>query len=77
LNPAFLLGEIDGRVTVVGKLVEKWPEKEWRPLLELRGVPTVGRQQRRQLERTSPSVDQEGNWLEGPAFSLEVLAVYI
>jgi len=77
LDQRFLVSNIDGRVTIVGKLIEKWSSKEWRPLLELKGVSTIGRQQRRSLERTAPAPDQEGNWLEGPAFSLEVLAIYI
>ena len=77
LNPILLAGEVDGPVTIVGKMVEKWSEKEWRTLIELHGVPSVGRQQRRQLERTPPSAEQQDNWLEGPAFSLEVLAIYI
>lgn len=77
LNPSFLTSEIDGRVTIVGKMVEKWPEEEWRILLELRGVATVSRLQRRQLEHATPPAEQVDNWLQGPAFSLEVLAIYI
>jgi hypothetical protein len=69
-------GEIDGLARVVGKVSTIWQKEEWKPLLSLPGANLIPREQRRKLERTKPTEDQQDNWLEGPALMLDVLAVY-
>jgi hypothetical protein len=71
-----LRGEIEGVARVVGKVAATWAPGQWKPLLSLPGMNLIPRDQRRKLEREAPSPDQAGNYLEGPAIMLDLLAVY-
>ena len=68
--------EIDGFVRVVGKVTQRWPENQWKPLLALPGAALVGRKQRLALERKQPKHDEVDQYLQGPAVMLDLLAVY-
>lgn len=68
--------DIDGIATVVGKVTSYWGENKWKPLLGLPGLNLVSRERRREMEATKPDADQQGQYLEGPAYMLDVIAIY-
>ena len=76
LKAAFINGEIEGRARVVGKVSTRWNKGTWKPLLALPGTSLLPRAERRALERKRPTEDEEGNYLEGPAVMLDILAIY-
>lgn len=69
-------GEIEGIARVVGKVTTSWGQGRWKPLLSLPGMNVMSREQRREMERKKPTPNDEQNSLEGPAFMLDVLAIY-
>ncbi|MDI2036825.1 DUF6414 family protein [Paenarthrobacter nitroguajacolicus] len=68
--------DIDGLATVVGKVTSYWGENRWKSLLALPGLNLVSREKRRELEAKKPEKDQQGQYLEGPAYMLDVIAIY-
>lgn len=70
------IGALDGYVTVVGKVAQRWPENRWRPLLALPGSNLLPRKERKAMESTKPSGEDEANFLQGPAVMLDLLAMY-
>lgn len=76
LMDSFVQGEIEGIARVIGKVTTSWKQGHWKPLMALPGMNILPREQRRQMERMQPKAGQEQNHLEGPAFMLDVLAIY-
>lgn len=69
-------GEIEGIARVVGKVTTSWGSGRWKPLLSLPGMNIMGREQRRAMERQQPTAENAETSLEGPAYMLDILAVY-
>lgn len=76
LTAEYINGDIEGVARVVGKVSAQWSSGQWKPLLALPGSSLLPRAQRRELERQRPSEGQDGNYLEGPALMLDILAIY-
>ena len=76
LQDKYIKGDVEGVAHVVGKVVSSWGDTQWKPLLALPGMNLMSREQRRDMERKGPDNGQEGNWLQGPAYMLEILAIY-
>lgn len=78
LKPEFLSDAeaLEGAAICVGKVTKVVPAGKWHPLLTLPGMNLMPREERRKQERTPPKEGQEGNYLQGPAVLLDVLAVY-
>lgn len=70
------IGALDGYVTVVGKVAQRWSELRWKPLLALPGSNLLPRKERKAMESTKPSGEDAANYLEGPAVMLDLLAIY-
>ncbi|WP_436700647.1 DUF6414 family protein [Nocardioides sp. BYT-33-1] len=70
------IGALDGFVTVVGKVAQRWPENRWKPLLALPGSNLLPRKERKAMEATKPSGEDAENYLEGPAVMLDLVAIY-
>ncbi|UVJ40233.1 hypothetical protein [Arthrobacter sp. CJ23] len=71
-----LRGDIDGYAHVVGKVTTQWDAGRWKPLISVPDMDPAAREKRRETEQNGPAPGQEQNWLEGPAFMLDVLAIY-
>lgn len=76
LVDSYLRGEIEGYARVVGKVSAVLKSGTWRPLLALPGMQLLSRDKRREMEKKGPDAGQEGNWLQGPAVMLDILAIY-
>ena len=78
LKPEFLSDAeaLDGAAICVGKVTKVVRAGKWHPLLTLPGMNLMSREDRRKQERTPPKEGQEGNYLQGPAVLLDMLAVY-
>jgi hypothetical protein len=79
LTPAGLrvpIGELEGEAIVVGRIQRKWPEGQRFPLLNVPGLNLMSREDRRRMEREKPADDQEGMYVDGPAASASVVAIY-
>ncbi|MHA7290431.1 DUF6414 family protein [Arthrobacter sp. MDT3-24] len=72
----YIKSDVDGLATVVGKVTSYWGENKWKPLLALPGMNLVSREKRRELEGKKPQPGQESQYLEGPAYMLDVIAIY-
>lgn len=72
----FVRGDFDGRALVVGKVSKVVPEGKWQPLLAFPGMNLLSREQRRKAAKTKPSLEEENQYLAGPAVMLEILAIY-
>lgn len=71
------LGEVEGEVQVVAKVIRAWGEGAWKPLPGLPVVSQMPREQRREFERKGPDEsNQKLMWQEGPALELDVLAIW-
>ncbi len=71
------LGDLEGEATVVGRVLKKWSQGQRHSLLTLPGLNLLNREQRRQLERDQPEGEgSEGMFLEGPAATLSVVAIF-
>lgn len=76
LLDGYLTGEVEGYARVVGKVSSVLKRDSWKPLMALPGMNLMSRDKRREMERKGPDQGQEGNWLQGPAIMLDVLAIY-
>ncbi|MFI6400759.1 hypothetical protein [Streptomyces sp. NPDC050548] len=76
LDASYIKADLEGQARLVGKVSSVWNSGQWKPLLALPGSSLIPREQRRKMERTKPTSDQMGNYLEGPAAMLDVLAIY-
>lgn len=65
--------ELEGRVTVFGRLADSIPRSGQYTLIEVPGLPALSRQQRRQAEKSN---DPNAPIVRGPLVVLHVLAVY-
>jgi hypothetical protein len=71
------LGGFEGRAYVVGKISKVIPDGHWQPFLTFPGMDLVSREQRRSLAKKTPDAGEEGQYLQGPALMLHLLAVYL
>jgi hypothetical protein len=79
LTPAGLrvpIGELEGDAIVVGRIQRKWPEGQSFPLLNVPGLNLMSREDRRRMEREKPADDKEGMYVNGPAASASVVAIF-
>ncbi|MEV0534704.1 hypothetical protein [Kitasatospora sp. NPDC050463] len=76
LSPDYVKSEVEGSVRIMGKVSSSWPKGKWKPMLALPGSTLIPREQRRALERQRPKQGEEGQYLEGPALMLDILAIY-
>ena len=79
LTPAGLrvpMGELEGDAIVVGRIQRKWSEGQRFPLLNVPGLNLLSREDRRRMEREKPADDQEGMYVNGPAASANVVAIF-
>jgi hypothetical protein len=76
IDETFLLGELDGRARVVGKVSRVLKAGQWRPFTTFPGMNLGSREQRRKLERQRPKEGEEDQYLMGPALMLDILAIY-
>lgn len=72
LEKAYVRYMPEGEGRVVGKVARRWKEGESHSLIALPGASLMTRQQRRKSNTRS----DEGNALEGPALTLDILAIY-
>lgn len=72
----FVMGELDGRARLVGKVVKVLRPGQWKPYLSFPGMNLLSREERRKKERQRPDPGSEGEYLAGPALMLDVLAIY-
>lgn len=76
LKDDFIIGEMEGRAQVIGKISEKIQPGRWKPFLTFPGMSLVGREERRRLERQAPASTDQDKYLSGPALMLDVLAIF-
>lgn len=76
LTPKYVKSDVEGRARLIGKVSNTWPVGQWKPLLALPGTSLIPREQRRKMERSKPTDSERGNYLEGPAVMLDILAIY-
>ncbi|MFF9640535.1 DUF6414 family protein [Kitasatospora aureofaciens] len=74
LTRDYIRDAIEGEVFVLGKVIRKWGPSESHSLLALPGASLMSRQQRRQA--ASQLSNDDGTRLEGPAVTLDILAIY-
>lgn len=72
----FLLGELEGRACIVGKVTKIIAPGRWKPFLTFPGMNLMSREERRALERKEPDKGKEDEYLAGPAAMLDLLAIY-
>lgn len=71
------LGDLEGEATVVGRVLKKWSEGQQHSLLTLPGVNLQDREQRRQMaEEQTEGEGSEDMFMEGPAATLSVVAIF-
>ncbi len=69
--------DLEGDVTVVGKVRRRWGPDEWKLVLALPGMTSLmPREQRRKLERGGPGEGEDGQFVKGPGLTLDILAIY-
>ncbi len=69
--------DLEGDVTVVGKVRRRWGPDEWKLVLALPGMTSLmPREQRRKMERDGPGDGEEGQFVKGPGLTLDILAIY-
>ncbi|MGK8559475.1 DUF6414 family protein [Nocardia gipuzkoensis] len=68
--------EVEGRATIVGKATKKLGSEQWKSFLAFPGATLIPREERRRLEKQRPTEETAGNYLEGPALFLDILAIY-
>lgn len=68
--------ELDGRAIVVGKVAQVLQAGRVKPFVTLPGMNMMSREDRRKAERSRPEPGKEGEFLQGPAIVLDVLALY-
>lgn len=64
----------EDEVVVVGKVSKRWLANESFPVLALPGASIMTRAQRREMQRSGG--DADGSMLEGPALTLDVVAIF-
>ncbi|UQE75803.1 hypothetical protein MYK68_04105 [Gordonia sp. PP30] len=67
--------DLDGDVVVVGKVIKRWADDEWLPILALPGMNLLPRDQRRQMAREVPK-DGDASSIKGPGLTLDIIAIY-
>lgn len=67
---------LDGTAIVVGKIANSWSAGQWKPLMALPGMSLLPRNRRRELERQRPTEGSEDQYLEGPAVTLDIIAIH-
>jgi hypothetical protein len=67
---------IEGPARIVGKVVKSLKAGEWKPVVTLPGMNLLSREERRKRDRTPPEAGHEGEYIQGPALIVEVLAIY-
>jgi hypothetical protein len=65
------LGELEGEVAVVAKVLKKLNEGESAPLINFPGLDLMPRRARRSVQ-----FDDDVETIQGPAVSLDVIAIY-
>ncbi|WP_279107430.1 DUF6414 family protein [Gordonia paraffinivorans] len=69
--------DLEGEVTIVGKVRRYWGPDEWKLVLALPGMTSLmPRDQRRKLEREGPREGEGDQFVKGPGLTLDVLAIY-
>ena len=68
--------DIEGFGRVVGKVVSVMRAGTVKPLLTMKGMEFLNRQQRRDLERTKITDENRDQFIEGPAVVVDLLAIY-
>ncbi|GAB3742580.1 DUF6414 family protein [Nocardiopsis nanhaiensis] len=68
--------DLEGDVTVFGKVQRKWPEGENFPLISVPGLDMVNRRGRRSIIANCKNEDNDGMVIEGPGVTLSVVAIY-
>lgn len=76
LDEGSILGDVEGRARVVGKVSKTVPLGRWKPYLTFPGMNLLPREERRRMERQSPAPGKENEYLAGPALMLDILAIY-
>lgn len=76
LDASHLRDDVEGVAMIVGKVSKRWPDGQWKPVMALPGSSLLPRLERRELERRKPKTGDEGEYIEGPAVMLHVLAIY-
>ncbi len=76
LTTDFIDGDLEGRARIVGKVSAQWGHGQWKPIMALPGSSLLPRDQRRRMEKKGPEPGKEGDFLEGPAAMLDILAIY-
>jgi hypothetical protein len=76
LTPEYIKSDVEGPARLIGKVSSMWKAGQWKPLLALPGTSLIPREERRKMERKKPDENERGNYLEGPALMLDVLAIY-
>ncbi|MFC7220516.1 hypothetical protein ACFQLX_20480 [Streptomyces polyrhachis] len=66
---------LEGEVCVVGKIARRWRVGESHYLLALPGASLMNRSQRRRAE-SEPTSNSDETTLRGPAFTMDILAIY-
>jgi hypothetical protein len=76
IKPEFERADVEGFGRVVGKVVSALPTGSTKPLLTMKGMSFLNRQQRRELERTTITDKNRDQFIEGPALVIDLLAIY-
>lgn len=76
LSDDFVHGDVEGRARVVGKVSKVLSPGRWKPYLTFPGMNLVSREERRKMERQAPTPGKEDEYLAGPAFMLDILAIW-
>lgn len=68
--------DLEGFVTVVGKVRKSVPDGQSKMLMTLPGVTAMNRKQRKELDAKPRDPGSDDLYIDGPAIQLEVLAIY-
>ncbi|MFE9925758.1 hypothetical protein ACFYQA_30590 [Streptomyces sp. NPDC005774] len=76
LAPEYIKSDVEGPARLIGKVSSVWQAGQWKPFLALPGTSLIPRAERRKMERKKPAENERDHYLEGPAFMLDILAIY-
>lgn len=76
LSKEYTRDQVEGPARFVGKVKKQWPAGQGQHLLALPGTTLLSRRERRALESKKPDNPDDDSFLNGPAFMLDLLAVW-
>jgi hypothetical protein len=68
--------DLEGEVTIFGKVQRKWPEGDSFPLISVPGLDMINRQNRRSIIANSKKNECDEMVVAGPGVTLSVVAIY-